>query len=65
MLRLERADPQSLPLDVRAWLGHSLTAAEKLELATMPDSGPYAPPVDAEMADWSSEARTWFAGRPE
>jgi hypothetical protein len=63
MLRLERADPQSLPLDVRAWLGQSLTTAEEVELAAMPDRGPYILPTDAEMTDWSPEARAWFKAR--
>jgi len=60
---LECSNPKSLPLDVRAWFGHALTASEKAELAAMPDPGPYVPPTPDEMAGWSPELREWFAGR--
>jgi hypothetical protein len=63
MARLERGNPVGLPLAVRAWLGQSLSDAEKADLAALPDPGPYVPPTDAEMADWSPEARAWFAAR--
>lgn len=63
MSRLELANPKSLPLDVRAWLGHALSGAERAELATLPAPGTYVPPTNVEMADWSTEARAWFVRR--
>jgi hypothetical protein len=61
---LEAQSGSVLALKARAWLGHTLTGAERAELAAIPDE-PYRKPTEADMAGWSPELREWLRAKNE